>query len=66
MTQEQKAWIDNASYTTLLERWRFAPAGDPLFQGQTGEYYKQRMAELRNQPGGNEQHVAASKTIGWR
>ena len=63
MTPEQKEWIDQASYEDLLRRWRFAPVGDPFFQGDTGDYYSKIMGELRAaDPAG---HVAASKSIGW-
>lgn len=61
MTPRQKEWIDNASYEQLLEKWRFAPLGDPMFQGDTGAYFSAVMAEKRN----NCNHVQASKNIGW-
>lgn len=64
LTPENKAHIDEMSYSGLLSRWRFAPAGNPWFQGETGEYWGKRMKELRAQPGGQEKHVAASKAIG--
>ena len=66
MTAEEKAWIDGASYEQLLEKWRFSPAGDPFFTGQTAIYYGHRMKKLREEPGGHERHVAASKALGWR
>ena len=65
LTPENKAHIDAMSYTGLLSGWRFAPAGSPWFQGETGQYWSKRMKELRDQPGGNEKHVAASKGLGW-
>ena len=64
LTPENKNKIDNISYESLLSRWRFAAVGDPWFQGETGKYWGERMAELRNQPGGNDHHVAASKRLG--
>jgi len=64
LTTENKNYIDNMSYYDLLSKWRFAPIGDPWFQGETGEYWSKRMAELRKQPGGNEKHIAISKAIG--
>jgi len=64
MTKEQKDWIDSASYKQLLYRWRFAPVGDPMFQGDTGDYYSKIMGEKREEVG-NAEHVRASKTIGW-
>ena len=65
LTEERKAHIDALSYSTLLERWRNSPAGDPWFQGEAGEYWGHRIGHLRKQPGGHERHVAASKAIGW-
>jgi hypothetical protein len=65
LTPENKAHIDNMSYESLLSQWRNAPAGNPWFQGETGKHWGDRMAELRNKPGGNSEHVRASKSIGW-
>ena len=64
MTKDQKDWIDQANYYSLLERWRNAPVGDPMFQSDTGDYYSKIMASKREslEPG---EHVAASKHIGW-
>ncbi len=62
MSPEQKAWIDGASYEDLLRRWRFAPAGDPMFQGETGTYYQDVMARKRKEVG-DAGAVAASKAI---
>lgn len=63
LTSEKKARIDSMSYEGLLSHWRFAPAGDPLFLGETGEYYTVRMAELRSK---GADHVGASKRLGWK
>lgn len=63
LTPENKADIDARSYESLLHGWRYAPVGDPMFQGETGEYWGKRMAELRDAPGVD--HVAASKSVGW-
>ena len=65
LTPENKAHIDSLSYHRLLSKWRFAPLGSPWFQGETGKYWGERMAELKNMPNGNEAHVSASKAIGW-
>ena len=63
MINEQiKSWIDNASYESLLSKWRFAPAGDPYFQGETGDYYKKVMCEKRD--ANPAAAVSASKRIG--
>lgn len=62
MTPAQKEWIDNASYEAMLTRWRFAPAGDSIFQGEAGEYYRKVMADKRPS---DAEHAAASKRVGW-
>ena len=65
MTEQQmKQWIDNASYSQLLGKWRFAPSGDPFFQGKMGDYYADVMFKKRKEVG-EDVHVAASKNIGW-
>lgn len=64
MTPEQKQWIDGASYTELLHRWRFASTGDPMFQDDTGKYFAEVMFAKRKQVG-DAGHVAASKEVGW-
>lgn len=64
LEQETKAWIDGASYESLLRRWRNAPVGDPMFQGVTGKYYADVMTAKRAEVG-NAAHVAASKSVGW-
>lgn len=61
MNEKIKRWIDNASYEDLLYRWRFASLGDPMFQGETGDYYAAVMKEKRL----SVDHVQASKNIGW-
>lgn len=65
LTEENKKHIDEMSYEGLLSGWRNAPAGSPWFQDETGQYWGERMAELRAQPGGDGKHVSASKNIGW-
>lgn len=62
--QDLKDWIDNASYESLLSRWRSAPVGSPYFQGEVGVYYSEVMAKKREEVGQDE-HVRASKSIGW-
>lgn len=63
MTAEEKAWIDNASYAELLRLWRFAPAGHPMFFGDTGDYYSKIMAQKRDALPHSEQ-VQISKDLG--
>lgn len=63
LTPEHKAYIDSCDIYTLLFRVRFAPVGDPWFQGETGAYWVKRLAEVRAQD--NNAYVAASKDMGW-
>ena len=63
MTDAQKQWIDNASYAQLLSKWRFSPIGDPMFQGDTGQYYKETMCKKRD--ANPDSAVQDSKLIGW-
>jgi len=65
LTLENKATIDAKDYEALLSHWRFATAGDPWFEGETGKYWSERMAQLRNAPEGQDKHISASKSIGW-
>jgi len=65
LTPENKAYIDNMDYESLLSQWRYAPIGDRWFQGETGTYWGKRMTELRSKPGGTSEHVRASKSVGW-
>jgi len=62
LTPENKAYIDDLSYDELLRRWRFTLSGDPWFQGESGDYWSERMSELRAV---GADHVGASKRVGW-
>ena len=63
LTDELKAKIDAMSYEAMLSRWRFAPAGDAMFQGESGQYFSETMGRKRDaDPAG---HVSASKSLGW-
>jgi len=61
---EMTQWIDTADYESLLWRWRFHPAGSPWFQGVIGAYYSKKLAARREEVGA-EEHVRASKAVGW-
>lgn len=63
-TGEAKKKIDEMSYESLLSHWRFAAMGDPMFLGEVGEYYAEKMKEKREAVG-PEGAVAASKSVGW-
>ena len=58
-----KTEIDNMSYEQLLSRWRFAPCGDFIFQGENGDYYKTVMKNKKESLSSGQQ-VAVSKKIG--
>ena len=62
LTEKNKDHIDSLSYEELLSHWRYAPIGDQWFQGETGDYWGKRMAELR---AAGAAHAATSKGIGW-
>ena len=64
MTREQKEWIDNASYRSLLYQWRHADSGDIIFHNESGDYYMKIMLEKKERLSSCDQ-VAASKSIGW-
>ena len=65
INEKMKKWIDNATYEQLLSRWRFAPIGDLMFQGEVGDYYAEVMAR-KGEEVGNEEAVRASENIGWK
>jgi len=62
--EDFKGWIDNATYSQLLYRWRFASINDRIFSGKIGEYYSKIMKEKKSQLT-NDEHVSASKNVGW-
>ena len=64
LTEGNKKHIDSLSYEQLLSKWRFAPMGDPWFQGETGEYWSSTMNKARKEIGQVEA-VNVSKDIGW-
>ncbi len=56
---EMKARIDAMSRYEMAAKWRFAPVGDPLFQGAAGDYFSARFKAL----GGMSPSI--SKSLGW-
>jgi len=62
--QERIEWINNATYYQLLERWRFAPVGEPFLRGEVGEHYNVVMRQKRKEVS-SEDFVRISKAIGW-
>ena len=61
MNEQDKLWIDNASYEELLLKWRYAQLGDYMLQGETGEYFSKVMFTKKMTC----DHVQASKNVGW-
>lgn len=61
MTPTQKKWIDEASYEQLLQKWRFAPMGDPFFQGACGMYFNEVIWKRRDEVDA----ASISKKLGW-
>jgi hypothetical protein len=62
--KQMREWIDGATYEELLSRWRFAPAGDPMFCGEIGDYYTEVIRRKRDElPAG--EAVRTSRAIGW-
>jgi len=59
MTDEHKETIDSMSQYQLCSKWRFAKTGDPLLQGETGDYFSKVMKEK----GGMTPEI--SKSLGW-
>ena len=60
-----KKQINNMAYSETLSKWRFAPLGDPMFQGELGEYFIKVMAEKESKLISGEK-TAISKNIGWK
>ena len=45
LDESVKKEIDEMSYASMLEQWRFAPSGTLIFQGESGDYFSKVMAE---------------------
>jgi hypothetical protein len=56
---EDKAAIDAMSREDMARRWRFAPSGDRMMSGVTGEYF----AKVFQEKGGMSPEI--SKSLGW-
>lgn len=54
-----KEEINSMTRMQLCKLWRFTEIGNPLLQGEAGEYFEKRLAEL----GGFS--PAISKALGW-
>jgi len=63
LTEENKKHIDSLDVYQLLYKNRFTPCGDPWFQDETGKYWIDRLAKLRNED--IDAYIMASKQMGW-
>ena len=59
LTKEMKSKIDNMSHIEMAQKWRFAPAGNRMLMGDTGDYFHKVFKEK----GGMTPEI--SKIIGW-
>ena len=57
--EEIKKIIDRMSQYDLCRKWRFAAVGDPLLQGEVGDYFAAKLKEK----GGFTPEI--SKSLGW-
>lgn len=64
MTADQKEYIDNASYATLLREWRFQKLGSDTFAGERGDYFA-RVMFAKKEAIGPDAALAVSKAVGW-
>jgi hypothetical protein len=62
--KEMIDWIDNASLISLLRRWRFAPSSDPIFVGEVGSHFSDKLFGFRAR--NPDEWVTASKFVGWK
>ncbi len=58
-TQEIKDRIDAMSQYQMAHMWRFAKVGEPLLQGEIGDYFSDSFSEK----GGMTPEI--SKSLGW-
>jgi len=63
LTPKLKKQIDEMSLRNMLIKNRFSPAGDPLFQGESGRYFLQVLSKKRNED--PNKFAQISKDIGW-
>lgn len=48
LTSENKATIDALAHQELIVRWVYAPPSDVWFQDETGQYWSERVNEIRD------------------
>jgi hypothetical protein len=60
MDERLRAMIDAMTREEMCRKWRFAPPGDVMFEGQLGAYFQRRLKKL----GGFTPEI--SKKIGYK
>ena len=63
ISTEDMETIDAMTYEQMLRKWRFGTADRLMFQGATGEYFRDTMNE-KGEAISMEDRVAISKRIG--
>ncbi len=46
VTEKLKTRIDALTQEEMARKWRYAPIGDPMFQGEAGQYFERRFKKL--------------------
>lgn len=64
MEESTRIEINGMGYKEMLRLWRHSASGNPMFQGETGEYFAKVMAEKKSALCNLDQ-VIASKEVGW-
>ena len=64
MTTKEKRAIRRMTYEELLRLWRFAPAGDAMFQGENCDYVRDVLGRKRAEIG-TSGAIEVSKRVGW-
>jgi len=47
LTEKNKKYIDSLSYSELLSRWRTSHPKNLWLQGETGDYWRDKLALLK-------------------
>lgn len=64
LTPEVMAEIDSMSYEEMLRLWRYAEVGHPLFAGEVGGYFGDKMWEKKAKVSLKDRSMI-SKKIDW-
>ena len=64
LTVEVIKTIEKMSYEQMLKKHRFAPSGDPMFEGDSGWLFSKNM-EIKKMELSHDERVRISKKVGW-